>query len=156
MGADYYAYALIGCEVDPKLLWESHPIRQCRHDIPEGFRFCPECGKPNQPIITYRRRFGEDREDYDSTEKDLLRDGFGYEAQELDGLIIKPTTDGRGAVAGILSCMAHDNHLGFSPIDIDDLDHITSLIAKAEDILSEHGLWDKDKFGLYAVQNCSY
>src|SRR3990172_4790311 len=84
MGADYYAYALIGCEVDPKLLWESHPIRQCRHDIPEGFRFCPECGKPNQPIITYRRRFGEDREDYDCTEEDFLHDGLGYDAEEPD------------------------------------------------------------------------
>ena len=82
---------------------------------------------------------------------------MGYDAEEPDGLIIKPTTDHRGAVASILSCRAHDRHLiDFIPIDIDDLDHITSLIAKAEDILSEHGLWDKDKFGLYAVQYCSY
>lgn len=46
MGYDAYSYAVFGVKVPRSVVKQPVKVRACKHDIQDGMKFCPECGKP--------------------------------------------------------------------------------------------------------------
>lgn len=152
MSAYYYSKAIIGCEIDLRLMWESYEMPYCQHQVDPVMKFCPECGKENMMLVCYKRKFGEDKEDYQEwSESDLERFGLGYDAFE-DGVYFVASTDGKQVVAGLVACgydIWNGGSIGFSKVDND-------LKNRTKEALKRFGLWNESSYGLYAIQYCSY
>ena len=58
MGADFYAKIILTfpCSIDN--LYEREEVRLCSHSIPEGSKFCPECGRPRSKTRMTKARPG--------------------------------------------------------------------------------------------------
>jgi len=132
MGADYYAYAVIGCEVPVNKLYKEYQKPHADHAVPDGAKFCPTCGKP----ASITARYPIFNEDNDS----------------IDNFHIYWGTDNKYAVIGTGVTMS-SRGLGF--MHFDEIPAI-NLRLQLRDTLFPFGLWDEEKYGLYAVLYCSY
>lgn len=54
MGIRNCATAALGQRVEIAKLCREVATRECEHTIPDGAKFCPECGKANKPILVKR------------------------------------------------------------------------------------------------------
>lgn len=147
MGVDYYAYAVIGCEVTGKLYDEAKmEVRQC--DCPSGgtpATFCAYCGRR---IATVTRVKRTPKPFYEEENDRLLLPGGGH-------LTVRTTEDNKQAFAGIATnavdtCGDSSTRIAFEPGSF-------SLAYDAVRAgLESLGLWDPATFGVWAVMCCSY
>lgn len=140
MSVSFSAYAFLGCEIDPARLYRKVRGRGCGHrEPPAGAKFCPECGKPafvegEEPVEGY------DPEDGDHG--------------TLEGLPL--VTVGEGEYGRAFVCVEaveaddyHDRMAGMlAPPDV------AAAREELRAALEPLGLWDGQKFGLWAVLVC--
>jgi len=149
MGADYSSYAVVGVEIDQSKLFTTEKVRGCKCDMgdvnPETTKFCPLCGKEvwkeeETPIPAYN-------EDADS--------GPFYRC--LGPYMLVFTTDYRRCFAGVILCGPADGDRGDEDALMAELPYdLKSIRDEMRRQLEPLGLWQEDKFGLWAVQHCSY
>lgn len=140
MSVDYTSFAVIGCEIPVTSLEAYYLKRNCDHQIPDGAVYCPTCGKKvSQMTKTVPQWYSEHNRRILSPNKEIV-------PNSLDVVFC---TDEKRCFAGI-------------SISADDAQHATSLFIPPEiktqvrNILESVGLWDESKYGLWAVQYCSY
>lgn len=135
MGVDYYAYAVIGCEVTGKLyrmVTKENP--DCPHAKAPDAAFCSRCGR--------------------TARVDVREPIPGLDGDRLGILQVVKTTDARRHFAGVAVGTISRHHN-------DDAD-ASALVITAETIrsvqseLERFGLWDPDSFAMWAVQYISY
>jgi hypothetical protein len=135
MGADYYAYAVIGCEVTGKL-YKPAVEPGCLHKNPPTQAFCGTCGKKTVKHT------------------EIPIDGFDPDDNLLvfNGRALKVvhTTDDERAFAG-LTTTAIDHRDSATRIDLD-----TFAREMVQEVLEPLGLWDPTSFGIWSVLFCSY
>lgn len=140
MSVDYTSYAVIGCEIPVKALTTRNIKRACKHSIQSDHKFCPECGKPAWET-------GMGIPDWYQPDSDRI-----YDKDKNDYVNLVFSTDQKHCIAGFWSRADNDNPKGFLTPS-----HLGSETReKVRAILESVGLWDESKFGLYAVQYCSY
>jgi hypothetical protein len=139
MGVDYYAYAFIGQKINKNKLNKEVTVPGCKHDNPKTATFCSTCGK--RAFITDERPVV----DFDEI-----------------GLTVINTTDDRDIFVALPQHVVKTNS-SRSMSDEGDQGHITLAINAIEIAqmelqkrLEPHGLWDKQAFGLWTTQYCSY
>jgi hypothetical protein len=157
MSANSFPSAIIGCEVDPKSLWEEREERYCEHQADPRKKFCPECGKPTGVRRFFVPRFSTDHDRLEEGE-DLVGYGFKHPIDKgLDGGRIVcgvKSTDGERCFVGL-----HRAHVGY-----DDRDGVMAKLPpgmvdyqeETRQALEPLGLWNPLTFGLWAVQYWSY
>ena len=151
MGASYYATTALGlfldgndievCVENQKKIVEK---KGCKHDLPEGAKFCPTCGKPS--VIKE-----ESEIDFEPWLEDLL--GTKYE--------IKHTTDNEDMLivskkysVRIGDINYSDENLGYIKIPTDtDVEKVRLELIK---LLQPHGLWNDKHFKIWNIGRCSY
>ncbi len=146
MGADYYAKAVIGCEVTGKLTRIVQRPR-CNHVKPDNAEFCPKCGKSTAPEDVKEPIPGYDPEDDPDRLTPALR--------QLATLTIAWTTDDERAFAGIQATTGSSRGSGDSTAHL-PYSQIIDAKAKVKATLESLGLWDEASFGLWSVLYCSY
>jgi len=132
MGTDYYAYAVIGCEVTGKL-YDETGVRQCGCPLGVG-RFCEHCGKSTE--LRVRR-----------TPKPF----YDEDHSTIGSLKVSFTTDDKRAFAGLRTKASVMGGADLWPIP-NPADFFDAVKAELE----KFGLWDPTTFGLWAVMHCSY
>lgn len=140
MGVDYYATALIGCEVPRDVFFRTVKKRGCRSELVEGAQFCPSCGKPTW--------IEEEMGPWEVLEDDHK---LGLHLKGKAGEIVRFafTTDEKRGFAGLYRIGAGD--------DAGRLPWPDRCVKEAtREALEPLGLWDEESFGLWAVQYCSY
>lgn len=135
MSVNYYAYAVIGCEVPVEKLYEDFAVLHKAHPAPPDAVFCPTCGKP---MREWRRR-----------------PIFNDEYDTLNGITIWWGTDHERAVVGYGASTRPTQRKDIAHIDI-DTNRIDEFRRELKEKLSLLDLWDESKFGLYAISYCSY
>jgi len=139
MGTDYYAYAVIGCEVTGKL-YDETGVRRCDCPIGPG-RFCAHCGKSTALEVRH-------------TPKTF----YDENAHTIGILTVSFTTDYKRAFAGIRTKVSsegvYSEKKGYA--DLRPIPNPADFfnVVKAE--LEKFDLWDPSSFGLWAVLHCSY
>lgn len=135
MGVDYYASAVLGCEVTGKLRYEVEK-RGCLHDAGDQ-PFCPKCGK--QTVIKETVNIPEYEDD-------------AIGAEDGPYLTVFSTTDNRRQIAGIGTTVDSDgcNEAQFMLVNFDEIKR------QVREVLEPLGLWDETKFGMWSVMHCSY
>lgn len=140
MGADYYAMAVIGCEIT-KDARRGVVRRPCDHEIQRGDTFCPKCGKSTTPreFVGLNPAINED--------VTVITSVGGQ-------LGLATTTDKRRIFAGIV-CETGSIGDGDSAAMKCAL-HWAAIEATCKAVLEPLSLWDPSTFGLWAVGYCSY
>jgi hypothetical protein len=134
MGVDYTAYAVVGCEVPVEKLYRKVLCRGCKHDVPEGARFCPVCGAQaviEDDELVYEECIGEFRIWW-GTDQRVAVVGIGVSAYDSDWLSRMPIEESQTATT------------------------MEMLYDELRATLLPLGLWDAERFGLYAILHCSY
>lgn len=137
MGVDYYAYAVIGCEVTDKLC-DTVLERRCACPPPPiQAAYCPTCGSSTGPI-----------------ERQIFKPWYNADDQTIGSLTVSFTTNDKRAIAGLRSKVSSSSErLGFADVwPISSAEFIETVKAELE----KFGLWDPATFGLWAVLHCSY
>jgi hypothetical protein len=134
MGVDYTAYAVVGCEVPVGKLYRKVLRRGCKHDVPEGARFCPVCGAQvviDDEDLVYEECIGKFRIWW-GTDRMVAVVGIGVSAYDSDWLSRMPIEESQTATT------------------------MEMLYDELRATLLPLGLWDAERFGLYAILHCSY
>lgn len=146
MGTDYYANAVIGCEVTGKL-YRTFEVPGCRCTADKGGKFCPSCGKSTIP-----RQEEEPMPFYDEDNQCLrIEDPSGTSVT----IPVRYSTDRKRAFAGIFSVVDDDHREGAKLLPMLE-DRIGEEIRKIRSALEPLGLWDPSTFGLWSVLTVSY
>lgn len=137
MSADYRAYAIVGCEIPVKSL--SSGCKQgcnCDYSIIHGipFAFCPICGK--KAIETKPYWYDENRQTIRSLNV----------PNELEVVF---TPNNERCFVGIVAQDRVGRNGGRVLIG-------PNVKTAIKNVLESVGLWDESKYGLWAVQYCSY
>jgi hypothetical protein len=139
--SDYYAHAIIGCEVPKKKLFKTEFVKGCPHQNATSANFCPQCGK--KAWVEEKIFLFED-------------DNFNAKLNEF-GLIIERCTDDSGFVIGLekfCSPQVDINYNGcYKKAEAVDF---TSAREQTMYALDQLGLWNPKAFGLWVVGYCSY
>lgn len=130
MSVNYYAHAIIGCEVPVDKLYKVVVIKHTKHEYPKGAAFCPICGE--------------------RTERWESESIFDEEDNKLGQFDIIWSTDRKKAFIGC--------HITSNNINMVELPNIEALRHELAETLSIFGtdLWNSDTFGLWSVLYCSY
>lgn len=141
MGCTYTANTVLGLRIDYKVLEaefiqrNTRVTRGCDHEVPEGQKFCSECGAEREVTLVPKFYFSEYQEDLqkgnpglvveadDSESPSYIYIGFGNEAGEYGS--------------------------GGAMIDIPELERIESLKDALRKAFIPMGLWDTRNFGLW-------
>ena len=138
MGVDYYSYLVVGCSIDEDKLKIPTKVRACDCNVDkiEDMKFCSKCGEEVW------------KEDYDLIE--------GYEEDEsFLGFDLVYNTDNENCWIAIRKKeVGGYNRNEFDMLDPSD--NIEELKAELKAKLEPHGLWDKESFGIWVMQCCSY
>lgn len=132
MGADYSAYAVIGCEVTGRL-YSSKVIPGCKHPAAAGVKFCSTCGAKSRLEHTPIKGYNPDEETlaglrvYTTGEKERAFIGIGTDS-----------TDTCGSEAQFLN-----------------LDELAEARTRIKSKLAPLGLWDQETYGLWSIMHCS-
>lgn len=127
MSVDYYSYAVLGVELPVDKLYRTVVREHKEHKVTPGMKYCPVCGE--QAFVEVKEAL------------------FDEDEQRVGGLDLIWSTDEEQAFVGLV---AVEREICFK---VDSLDGIKAWLREE---LEPFGLWDEDKFGLYAVQYCSY
>lgn len=140
MGADYYSYLIVGCEIDEKKLKIPKKVRNCRCKVNniESSEYCSKCGRPAWD------------EDYD------LLDGVNEDEDKFFEFDIVHNTDDKNCWLAISMKEVGDSEGVFDAVKLETPDNIGELRKKMKAKLGPLGLWDEEKFGVWAIQYCSY
>lgn len=141
MSVECYAYAFIGLEIPKDAIWQETFVPSCRHEKPSNAKFCPECGKTASMV---KKRSHHPKYDEDKT----TFCGFPFVAG-TDGkrVFVSATTPTEGAKGSYSNECAE-----MQPLH----ENLEQRIAKLKKAMQEIGLWDESKFGIWAVNYCSY
>ncbi len=132
MSCTYTAHALVGVEIDPKSLWRTVTTRSCAHDLPDGARYCPTCGKP---ALTER--------------VDMVE---GYDGDDKLGVVqLVWSTDKEQCFAVYQQAVTRRDCAAV--VSLPDPEVARTWLRQQ---LLPLGLWNVDKFGLWSVLHCSY
>ena len=148
MGADYRAYAVIGCEIDLDVIPRiTKIVKAFNHNHPENVKFDPDTGNKLWKEDSYQEfAFGpDDDRTYDERTKMINIGDFS----------IFRGTDGKPIVLGI-GCGDSTYSNGGDDHEVIDLPDINGLKNKLKAILEPVEMWDEDCFGLHAILYCSY
>jgi len=131
MSVSYNATAVIGYEIPVGKLYKTIARDHQEHPVPHGAVFCPVCGKP--AVIE------EEIPIFDEITESLGEFGIIW------------ATDRKRAFVG-LNC-SDGGYRKSRYVKIEDL---SDLERRLQNVLIPLGLLGESKFGLYAVQYCSY
>lgn len=136
MSANFSAYAIIGLKLDKDLLYqEAKQVKAFEHNHPKTMKFCPNTGK--------------------ECWKEVREEIQEWDGQNLCGFQVHRSTDGNELIVGIVVADGAEEYHG--GVDFAKLpDNLEEQKRMLEDKLKPLGLWNKSKFGLYAVLYCSY
>lgn len=141
MGADWYARAVLGCEVTGKL-YRIELKPSCAHAFDRtAFKFCPHCGKDSRDVENEVPIAG-----YDPDE--------GVINTRSGPVRVAWTTDQKRMFAGFVA-KADDHYSDGASM----MPSSPGLVAPADwvrEALEPLGLWDPATFGLWALLYCSY
>lgn len=152
MGASYYAYTVIGCEVTDKIRTKKVVGEGCAHNNYQPF--CPTCGKPR------RVEAWTDAPGYDHDRREITHAG--------STLKVVTTTDDKRLFAGVMVEVKSwkdedDGALAlFIQTGLDDEEAVSKrptmrmIVDRVRNILRPLGLWDEHTFAVWCVQHCSY
>lgn len=145
MGLDFRATALIGVEIDVKLLYIPIAIRGCEHTETND-SFCGQCGKPIWKWeIRIREEFCNPKYPED------LNDGKVFKDLSLSGTTWNERTETPDRMfLGVSVKSWGDSDEEASRIDIPDIDEVQQQLIEFLDPL---GLWDIGKFGLWSLSS---
>lgn len=140
MGANYYSYLIVGCEVDEKKLKVPKRVRNCKCKVDniESAEYCPKCGA----AAWY--------EGYDPVE------GINEDEDRFFDFDIVHNTDDRNCWLAIRMKEVGDSEGCFDAVMLETPDDLSDLRKEMKDKLGPLGLWDEKKFGVWAIQYCSY
>lgn len=148
MGADYRAYAVIGCEIMleniPKI---TEIIKAFNHNHPKNVKFDPETGKKLWKEDSYQEFAFEPDDDRTYDERTKMID--------IGEFKIYRGTDGSPTVIGF-GCGEDTYSNGGEVHEVIDLPDVNELKNKLKAILEPVNMWDEDCFGLHAILYCSY
>ena len=138
MGVDYYASAVIGCEVTGKLHVTVLKPR-CSHVNAPGAKFCAECGVATAPIEV----------------KEPIP-GYTDESDQIGELALVHTTDDERTFVGVQSRAESLRRSGFGGVTKLPFVEVLGAYHRVKAVLEPLGLWDEASFGLWSVLYCSY
>ena len=143
MGASYYAYTVIGCEVTDKIRTKEIVGEGCPHNPPSYQAFCPTCGKPR------RTERWVNAPGYDSDYERIVHAG--------NELAVVGTTDNKRLFAGVvLKVSSWDEKDGGAKMLALAHATIDQIADQVRSVLQPLGFWDSDAFGVWCVQHCAY
>ena len=144
MGVDYSSYAVIGIEIDEtKIVKETFKRKAFKHNFPENIKFDPQTGKKLWEESELPAVYFEDGKMYAKDEDAVNLHQYGFS--------IFTNTDDQRKVIGFGLCADDDADVRF-----DNAIDMGLIEARLGELLEPFGLWDQSKFGLYAIQHCSY
>jgi hypothetical protein len=133
MSVSYSGLAVVGCQVPIDKFDKVEDVPGCEHQVPEGNKFCPECGAPAL------KREEVDFDWYEFfDEHDELTWGF--------------TTDDKELIVGAIGAGAEGEGENLRRAN----DELENLGERTKAVLEPLGLWDLDTFDLWCVMRCSY
>jgi hypothetical protein len=143
MGASYYAYTVIGCEVTDKVRTKEIVGEGCAHNPSSYQAFCPTCGR------SVRRESWVNAPGYESDDERIVHEGNKLE--------VVGTTDNKRLFAGVVLKVSSwdEKDRGAKMLH---LEHVTldQIADQVRSVLQPLGFWDSDNFGIWCVQHCSY
>jgi len=150
MGASYYAYTVIGCEVTDKIRTKEIVGEGCAHNPPSYQAFCPSCGKPR------RIERWLNVPSYDSDREEITHAG--------NTLKVITTTDDKRLFAGVAVGVNHQNVkndegarlIVIQPSNLSAAPTFDDVVEQVQRVLQPLGLWDERAFGIWCVQRCAY
>jgi len=137
MGADYYSYVVIGCEIDKSKLYTSTKARAC-YCIVDGIEdtsFCSNCGKP----------VWKDELD--------VAEGFDESKETLCGYNLIYGTDHERCWVAISDAEADDRN---DAVKLEAPDDLAKLRKELKTAIGPVGFRDEKKFGIWVINYCSY
>jgi hypothetical protein len=142
MGASYYAYTVIGCEVTDKVRTKEIVGEGCSHHPSSYHAFCSTCGK------AVRRERWVNAPGYESDDERIVHEGNKLE--------VVGTTDNKRLFAGVI--LKVDGGAKDGGAKMLQLDHATidQIADQVRSILQPLGFWESDAFGIWCVQHCAY
>jgi len=147
MGADYCAYAVIGCLVDEeKIPMKKTRVKAFKHDFPDNpeVQFHPKTGQQLYEDVEYPAFAFEN----DSPDVEVIK-------LEKYGLELFSSTDHHYTVIGVGT--GKDTYSnGGDEYDFVKLPDISKIKSKVKEVLEMIGQWDEESFGLYSLLYCSY
>lgn len=143
MGADFYASAIIGCEIEDDKLIRKIVVAGCHHKNEPSAKWCPDCGKPTKVAKEYYLH---------EEDKDFMK-----KCKEL-GLVIKDCTDRKGHVIGLKKFCSPQVDISdtYGCYDKAEVTDFTSAREQTMYALDQIDMWDEKTFGLWVVGYCSY
>lgn len=150
MGADYSAFAIIGCIIDlKKIPVITKKVKAFEHNVPEDsdVKFDAKTG----------RALWEEEEYLEYTfETDYEGERVGPDTKKVDkkGLKLYYGTDGEPVILGFGVGDTYSN--GGNDYDFRSLSDTNEIKEKLKSILEPLGMWNEKKFGLYSLLECSY
>jgi len=148
MGADYTAYAVIGCEIDLSTIpVHKEKVKAFNHSFPEDMNFDPKSGAKLWKEDSYPE-FCFGKNDQDDKRTKII---------DIDKLKLYRGAEGCITVLGF-GCGEDTYSNAGAEYDFKELNTGTYiyLYNKIKEVLSSIGMWDELKFGLYAILYCSY
>lgn len=137
MGVDYYAHAVIGCEVTGKLT-KRVTAPGCPHvSLPATAPFCAFCGKPSTKVV------------------EAPIDGYDEEDHAIGNYCVVGTTDGERQFVGLIASSDPDVNGGATRLG-GDLPDLNTFKLELRLTLEPLGIWDDKSFGLWSLIRCSY
>jgi hypothetical protein len=140
MGADYKAYAVLGVKLERREIFKPKRIKAFEHNHPEDWKVDPKTG----------------RELWTSYDVCILNDSEELYGKLSVGIEVCSDTDNQnyylGKVVSQDDYRDKDNFISIVPPSAWGVELFNSL----RNILKPHNLWFPERFGVYAVQYCSY
>jgi hypothetical protein len=153
MGADYSAYAVVGCIIDrSNIPMKKERVKTFKHDYPDNgeIKFDPKTGEALWKTIEYPEFVFADQGDPNPDDNDGKT-----KVIKLGKLKIFTGTDGKPEVLGVGTGEETYSN-GGDDYDFTPLEDVDSIKNRVKEILEPIGLWDEKKFGLYSILYCSY
>lgn len=163
MGLDVHSAAVIGLRIPLDVLKETYVKKHSEHEVPEGAKFCPECGaeaeiSAQRPVPFYDGGWeGEcisGEEDGARWEYKLLIPQASFYDPEIGAFVIcdyvETTSNRSGGVNGAYTGGGVYTGAGAG----------RAIAALCDLTFERHmksiGLWDPDQFGLWAINNSNW
>lgn len=153
MGADYSAYAVIGCQVElDNIPVKKERVKAFKHDYPDDgeIKFDPKTGKALWKTVEYPE-FAFDYDKYDHPDDN----GGKTKIVKLGTLKMYHGTDGEPTVLGV-GTGENTYSNGGEDCDFMPLPDMESIKKKVKEVLEPIGMWNEETFGLYSILYCSY